>query len=114
MIRARYDNLQRQRNKGGGRKDVGHAFADAGSSGKTGIRRTPRGARSRGDRGRGGRGGRCKGGNEGEKYGENKNGQTNNSSNARVGNIDRATGGNARCNRCGEVGHKTVQCPGQV
>ena len=37
MIRTRYDNLQRQRNKGGGRRDAGHAFiADAGSSGKPG------------------------------------------------------------------------------
>ena len=35
MIRTRYDNLQRQRKNGGGRREVGHAFvADAGSSGK--------------------------------------------------------------------------------
>ena len=40
MVRTRYDNLQRQRNKGGGRRDVGHAFtADAGSS--AGGRSTP-------------------------------------------------------------------------
>ena len=45
MIRTRYDNLQRQRNKGGGRRDGGHAFIDdAGSSGKPGGRSTPRGA----------------------------------------------------------------------
>ena len=66
MIRARYDNLRRQRNKRGGRRDAGHAFiSDAGSSGKTGGRSTPRGARNRGGSGRGGRGGR--GGNGGEK-----------------------------------------------
>ena len=66
MIRTRYDNIQRQRNKGGGRRDAGHAFiADAGSSGKPGGRSTPRGARSREGRGKGGRGGR--GGNGGEK-----------------------------------------------
>ena len=66
MIRTRYDNLQRQRNEGGGRRDAGHAFiADAGSSGKPGGRSTPRGAKNCGGRGRGGRGGR--GGNGGEK-----------------------------------------------
>ena len=48
MIRTRYDNLQRRRNNGGERRDAGHAFiADAGSSGKTGGRSTPRGARNR-------------------------------------------------------------------
>ena len=57
MIRTQYDNLQREQSKGGGRRDAGHAFiADAGSSGKTGNRNTPRSARFRGGRGRGGRG----------------------------------------------------------
>ena len=71
MIRTRYDNLQRQRNKGGGRRDAGHAFnADAGSSGKTGGQSTPRGARNRGGWGRGGRGGRGRNGRE--KGGEKK------------------------------------------
>ena len=112
MIRTSYDNLQRQRNKGSGRRDVGHAFiADAGSSGKTGGRSTPRGARNRGGRGRGGRGG--PGGNGGEKGGEKKDGQTTNI-NVRDGNVDGGKGDNAMCNRCGEVGHKTVRCPGQV
>ena len=40
-------------------------------------------------------------------------GQTTNI-NARDGNVDRSKGGNARCNRCGEIGHITVRCPGQV
>ena len=102
-----------KRNKGGGRRDVGHAFfADAGSSGKTGGRSIPRGARRRGGRGRGvGVGGR--GGNGGDKSGEKKDGQTTNT-NASDGNVDDGKGGNARCNSCGEVGHKTVRCPGQV
>ena len=112
MKRTRYDNLQRQRNKGGGRRDAGHAFiAAAGSSGKTGGRSTPRGARNRGDRGRGGRGGR--GGNGGEKGGEKKDGKTTNINDS-DGNVDDDKEGNARCNRYGEVGHKTVRCPGQV
>ena len=34
--------------------------------------------------------------------------------NASDGNGDGNVGGNARCNRCGEVGHRTVRCPGQV
>ena len=112
MIRTRYDNLQRQRNKGGGRRDAGHAFiADAGSSGKPGGRSTPRGARNCGGRGRVRRGGR--GGNGGEKGREQKDGQTTNI-NASDGNVDGGKGVNARCNRCGEAGHKTVRCPGQV
>ena len=111
MIRTRYDNLQRQRNKGGGPRDAGRVFiVDAGSSGKHGGRSTPRGARNRGGRGRGGRGGR--GGNGGEKKGgEKKGGQTINI-NASDGNVDGGKRGNARCNRCGETGHKTVRCPG--
>ena len=112
MIRTRYDNLQRKRNKGGGRRDAGHAFiADAGSSGKPGGRSTPRGARNRGGRGRGGRGGQD--GNGGEKGGEKKGGQTTNI-NASDGNVDGQKGGNARCNRCGEAGQKRVRCPGQM
>ena len=110
--RTRYDNLQHQRNKEGRRRDAGHAFiADAGSFGKTGGRSTPRGARNRGGRGRGGRGGR--GGNGGEKSGQKKDGQTINI-NASDGNVDGGKEGNVRCNRCGEVGHRTVRCPGQV
>ena len=112
MIRTRYDNLQRQRNKGGGRRDAGHAFiADAGSFGNPRRRSTPRGARNRGGRGRGGRGGR--GANGGEKCGEKKGGQTTNI-NASDGKFDGGKGGNARCSRCGEAGHETVRCPGQV
>ena len=112
MIRTTYDNLQRQRNKEGGRRDAGHAFiADAGSSGKSGGRSTPRGARNRGSRGRGGRGGW--GGNGGEKGGEKKDGQMTNI-NASDGNVDGKKGGDARCSRCGEGGHKTVRCPGQM
>ena len=94
MIRTRYDNLQRQRNKGGGRKDTGHAFiADAGSSGKTGGRSAPRGARNCGGRDRGGRGGR--GGNGGEKGDEKKECQTT-KINASDGNVDGGKGGNVR------------------
>ena len=112
MIRTRYDNLQPQRNKEGGRRDAGHAFiADAGSSGKPGGRSTPRGARNRGGRDRGGRGSR--GGNGGEKGGEKKDGQTTNI-NASDGNVDSKKGGNARCSRCGEASHKAVRCSGQV
>ena len=112
MIRTRYDNLQRKRNKGGGRRDAGHAFiADAGSSGKPGGRSTSRGARNRGGRGRGGRGGQD--GNGGEKGGEKNGGQTTNI-NASDENVDGKKGGNARCNRCGEAGQKTVRCPGQM
>ena len=112
MFRTRYDNLQRQRNKGDGRRDADRDFiADAGSSGETENLSTQRGARSRGGRGRGGRGSR--GGNGGEKGCKKKDGQTTNSD-AGDGNVDCGKGVNARCNRCGEVGHKTMGCPGQV
>ena len=55
MIRTRYDNVQRQRNKEEGRKDAGHAFvAGAGGSEKfSGKRHTPRGAGGRGVGGKG-------------------------------------------------------------
>ena len=42
-----------------------------------------------------------------------KDGQTTNI-NASDGNVDGGKGGNARCNRCGEVGHKMVRRPGQM
>ena len=110
MIRTRYDNLQRQRNEGGERRDACHAFiSDARSFGKTGGRSTPRGAESRGGRGRGGHGGR--GRNGGEKGGEKK---TPTNINASDGNVDCGKRGNARCNSCVEVSHKTVRCPGQM
>lgn len=58
-IRSRYENLQRERGKGGGRKDAGRAvMADAGGR-SDGKRYSPLGARGhgkgRGDNGRGGR-----------------------------------------------------------
>ena len=58
-IRSRYENLQRQRKKGGGRKDAGHAFvADAGGrhSGESYSSFSTRGrGKGREGRGRGGR-----------------------------------------------------------
>ena len=38
----------------------------------------------------------------------------NTNSNDDNGNVDGDKGGSARCNRCGEVGHKTVRCLGQA
>ena len=60
-IRSRFENLQRQRKKGGGRKDAGHAFvADAGGrhGGKYYSSSSARG-RGKGRKGRS-RGGRRK------------------------------------------------------
>ena len=76
MICTRYDHLQRQRKKGQGQKDPGHAFvADAGGNGKFGGKRnTPRGARSRGGRREGGRGGRGRGETGREKVDEDEGG----------------------------------------
>ena len=58
-IRSRLENLQRQRKKGGGRKDAGHAFgADAGGrfGGKYYSSSSARGrGKGREGRGRGGR-----------------------------------------------------------
>ena len=44
------------------------------------------------------------------KGGEKKDGQTTDI-NASDGNVDGGKGSNARCDRCGEVGHKMVRCP---
>ena len=110
MIRTRFESLQCQRNKGDGRRDAGHGFvAGAGSSEKTGNLCTPRGARCRGGWGKDGRGGPSRVGNGRQKDGEEEDGQTTNS-NAGDGNVDGAKEGDAKCNRCGEVGHKTVRC----
>ena len=106
-IRPRFENLQRQRKKGGGRKDAGHAFvADAGGrlSGK--YYSSSRG-RGKGREGRG-RGGRRKH-NDGE-----DDQQKVASSTAGGGKADGEKGGNAKCKRCGETGHKSVRCPDQI
>ena len=111
MIRTRYDNLQRQRNKRGGREDAGHAFvADVGSSGKTLGTVVPREALE--DVGVGTEVGVGAGVETEEKRVAKKRTATNSSDSD--GYVDGGKGGKARCNRCGEVGYKTVQCLGQV
>jgi hypothetical protein len=103
-IRSRYENLQRQRKKGGGRKDAGHAFvADAG--GRHGGKNSPPSARGRG-KGRG-RGGRRKRDGEDDQ-------QKVASSRTDGARADSGKGGNVKCKRCGETGHKSVRCPDQI
>ena len=108
-IRSRYESLQRQRRKGGGRKDAGHAFvANAGGrhGGKNHSSSSIRG-RGKGREGRG-RGGRRKP-NDGEgdqqKVGSSRDGEV---------KADKEKGGNAKCKRCGKTGHKSVRCPDQI
>ena len=108
-IRSRYENLQRQRKKGGGKKDAGHTFvADAG--GRHGGKNYPLSS----TRGRGkrrecrGRGRRRKS-NDGEDYQ-----QKVASSRDGGGKADKEKGGNAKCKRCGETAHKSVRCPDQI
>ena len=108
-VHSRFENLQRQRKKGGGRKDAGHAFvADAGGryGGKNYSSSIARG-RGKGREGRG-RGGRRK------PIDEEDDQQTVASSRAAGGKADREKGGNAKCKRCGETGHKSVRCPDQI
>ena len=103
-IRSRYENLQRQRKKGGGRKDAGHAFvADAGA--RHGGKNSPPSARGRG-KGRG-RGGRRKRDGEDDQ-------QKVASSRTDGARADSEKGGNVKCKRCGETGHKSVRCPDQI
>ena len=107
-IRSRYENLQRQRKKGGGRKDAGHAFvADAG--GRHGGNYSSSSTRGRGK----GREGRGRGGRRKSYDGEN-NQQKVASSRDGGGKADKEKGGNAKCKRCGETGHKSVRCPEQI
>ena len=104
-IRSRYEDLQRQRKEGGGRKDAGLAFvADAGGrhGGKNYSSSSTRG-RGKGREGRG-RGGRRR-----------KDDQQKMSSSRDGGSkADREKGGSAKCKRCGETGHKSVRCPDQI
>ena len=108
-IRSQYENLQRQRKKGGGRKDAGHAFvADAGGrhGGMNYSSSSTRG-REKGREGRG-RGGRRKsydGEDDQQKVACSRDGG---------GKADKEKGSNAKCKRCGETGHKSVRCPDQI
>ena len=108
-IRSRFENLQRQRKKIGGRKDVGHAFeADAGG------RHGRNNYFSSGGRGRGkGREGRGRGGRTKPIDGEHDQ-QKVASSRAGGGKADREKGGNPKCKRYGETGHKSVRYPDQI
>ena len=109
VIRSRYENFQRQRKKGGGRKDAGHAFvADAGGrhGGKSYSSSSVRGrGKGREGRGRGGRREPNDGEDDQEKVA---------SSSAGGGKSDREKVDNAKCKRCGETGHKSVHCPDQI
>ena len=108
-IRSRFENLQRQRKKGGERKDVGHAFvADAGR--RHGVKNYS--SSSARDRGKG-REGRGRGGRRKPNDGEDDQ-QKVASSRARGGKADREKGVNAKCKRCGETRHKSVRCPDQI
>ena len=109
VIRSRFENPQRQRKKGGGRKDAGHDLvADAGGrlGGKCYSSSSARG-REKGREGRG-RGGRRKL-NDGE-----DDLQKLASSKAGGGKADREKGRNAKCKRCGETGRKSVRCPDRI
>ena len=106
---SRFEILQRQGKKGGGRKDAGHAYvADAGGwlGGKHCSSSSARGRKGREGRGRGGR--------RNHKDGEEEEQQKLASGRAGGGKADREKGSSAKCKRCGETGHKSVRCPDQV
>ena len=106
--RSRYENLQRQRKKGGGRKDAGYAFvADAG--GRYGGKNSSSSTRGRGK----GREGRGRGGRRKPNDGEDDQ-QKMASSRDGGGKAVREKGGSAKCKRCGETGHKSVRCPDKI
>ena len=108
-IGSRFENLQHQRKKGGGRKDAGHAFVtDAG--GRLGGKYYS----SSSTRGRGkGREGRGRGGRRNNKGGEEEQ-QTAASGRAGGGKADKDKGNSTKCKRCGETEHKSVRCPDQI
>ena len=109
-VRSRFENLQRQRKKGGRRKDAGHAFvADAGGR-LSGKRYSSSSARGRGKR----QGGRSRGGRRNHKDGEDREQHKATSGKAGGGRADRAKGNSAQCKRCGETGHKSGCCHDQV
>ena len=105
----RFENLQRQRKKGGGRKDAGHAFvADAGCrlGGKSYSSSSARG-RVKGKEGRG------RGGRRNHKDGEEEQ-QKAASSRAAGDKADKDKGSSAEWKNGGETVHKSVRCPDQV
>ena len=108
-IRSRYENLQRQRKKGGGRKGAGHVFvADAGGrhGEKNDSSSSARGwGKGREGRGQGGRRKPNDGEDDQQKVASSRDGG---------GKADREKGGNAKCKRCGETGHKSVHCLDQI
>ena len=109
-IRSRFENLQRQRKKDGGKKHAGHVFvADAG--GRLGRKHhSSSSARGRGK----GREGRGRGGRRNHKDGEEEEPHKAASGKAGGGRADSAKGNSAKCKRCGETGSKSVSCPDQV
>ena len=108
-IRSRFENLQRQRKKGGGRKDAGHAFvADAGGR-LGGIYYSSSSAQGRGK----GRDSRGWGGRRNYKDGQEE--QEKAASGIAGGEkADKDKRSSKKCKRCGETGHKSVRCPDQM
>ena len=108
-ICSQFENLQRQRKKGGERKDAGHAFVADTGAGHGGKNYSSSSARGRG-KGREGRGRR---GRRNPIDGEDDQ-QKVVSSRAGWGKANRGKGGYAKCKRCGETGHKSVRCLDQI
>ena len=107
--RFRFENLQRQRKKGGGRKDAGYAFvADAG--GRLGGKHYSSPSAQGRVKGRVGRGWR---GRRNHKDGDEEQ-QKVASSRAGGGKADREKEDSAKCKRCSEMGHKSAHCPDQI
>ena len=103
-IRSRFGNLQHQRNKGGERKDAGHAFVAYAGGRLGGKHYSPTSTQGHGKGRRGyGRGGRKNHDNE-----EGKEQHKTTSGKAVKGKADSAKGNSAQCKRYGET---TQICP---
>ena len=108
-ICSRFEKLQRQRKKSGGRKDAGHAFVTDAGGRLGGKYYSSSSARGRGKRREGrGRGGRRSYNDREEEEQKAASGR------AGGGKADTDKGSSTKCKRCGGTGHKSVRCPDQI
>ena len=109
-IRSRFENLQRQRKKGGGRKDAGQAFVADAEGSLGGKRCSSPSARGRGKR----RGGCSRGGYRNHKDEEEEEQHKATGGKAGGGKAFNTKGDSTKCESCRETEHKSVRCPDRI
>ena len=106
VVRSRFKNLQRQRKKGGRRKDAGQAFVADAEGSLGGKRCSSPSARGRGKR----RGGGYRNHKDEEEEEQHKA----TGGKAGEGKAFNTKGGSTKCESCRETEHKSVRCPDRI